>query len=166
LIQTPGPREDRDALIWEWRDTRKAQNRFVASPFIEKLWNSELRARSARQFENQRLLNDLLFPEQTPVRQTQVLHQVLQGTRLTLPVLLMLNSDPDVQGELANAPEAVRTRPEWQVHHLAGLLAARDFGGALRVLREMPKESVPLPELVDYVEYVVERNGGSLVQPR
>jgi spermidine synthase len=166
LIQTPGPREDRDALIWEWRDTRKTRDRFVSSRLIEKLWNAELRARTARQFENQRLLNDLLFPEQTPVRQTQVLHQVLQGTRLKLPVLLMLNSDPDVQAQLAKAPEAVRTRPEWQVHRLAGSLAARDYGAALRVLREMPNERVPLAELLEYVEYVVERNGGSLVQPR
>jgi len=166
LIQTPGPREDRDALIWEWRETHKARDRFMASPFVEKLWNSEIRARTARQFENQRLLNDLLFPEQTPVRQTQVLHQVLQGTKLTLPILLMFNSDPEVQGQLAKLPEAARARPEWQVHRLAGALAARDFPGALVVMREMPKERIPLNDLLDYVEYVVERNGGSLVRPR
>jgi predicted membrane-bound spermidine synthase len=166
LIQVAAPKEEKDALMWEWRDTHKARDRFVSSPFVERLWSSELKARTARQFENQRLLNDLLFPDKTPVRQTQVLHQVLQGTRLTLPVYLMLNSDPDVQRMLEKAPEAMRSRPEWQVHVLAGALGARDFPAALRMLREMPKERVPLADLVEYVEFVVERQGGSLVHPR
>jgi predicted membrane-bound spermidine synthase len=166
LIQTPGPREDRDAMIWEWRDTRKTRERFLASPLTERLWPSDLRARTARQFENQRLLNDLLFPEQTPVRQTQVLHQVMQGTRLRLPILLMLNSDPEIQDQLAKAPESVGAQPEWQVHRLAGALADREYGRALRVLREMPKDKIPLTDLLEYVEFVVERNGGSMVAPR
>jgi hypothetical protein len=67
---------------------------------------------------------------------------------------------------LEKAPEAIRSRPEWQVHVLAGALAARDFPAALRVLRQMPKERVPLADLVEYVEFVVERQGGSLVHPR
>jgi spermidine synthase len=161
LIQAPGTREERDALIWEWRDTQKARERFLASASIQKLYPSELRERSARQFENQRLLDDLLFPEQTAARQTQVLHQVLQGTHLRLPVLLLLNSDPDIQAKLAAQPEAVQAEPKWQQHRLAGLLADRDFLGALGVLRNMPKERVPLPELREYVEFVVERGGGS-----
>jgi spermidine synthase len=159
LIQAPGSREERDAMIWEWRDTQKARERFLASPLIQKLFPTQLRERSARQFENQRLLNDLLFPEQTPARQTQVLHQVLHGTRLRLPVLLMLNSDPDVQARLALQPEVVQAKPEWQQHRLAALLAERDYVGALAVLRNMPKERVPLPELQEYVEFVVERGG-------
>jgi spermidine synthase len=166
LIQATGTREERDALIWEWRDTQKARDRFMASPLTQTLWNSELRARTARQFENQRLLNDLLFPEQTPVRQTQVLHQVLQGTKLTLPVYLMFNSDPEAQRALQKVPVEALARPEWQVHRLAGALGERNFSGALRILREMPADRVPLKDLVEYVEYVVERQGGSLVQPR
>jgi hypothetical protein len=158
-IQAPGTREERDALIWEWRETPKTRERFQASALIQKLMPEQLRQRSARQFENQRLLNDLLFPEQTPARQTQVLHQVLQGTQLRLPVLLLLNSDPDVQARLSAQPEAVQAKPEWQVHRLAGLFADRDFLGALAVLRNMPKERVPLPELREYVEFVVERGG-------
>ncbi|HKU43648.1 MAG TPA: fused MFS/spermidine synthase, partial [Polyangiales bacterium] len=156
LIQAPGTREERDALIWEWRDTHKARERFESSPLIARFWPALLRERSARQFENQRLINDLLFPEQTPARQTQVLHQVLLGTRLRLPVLLMLNSDPDVQAWLEKQPESVQARPEWQVHRLAGYLAERDYLGALAVLRVMPKERVPLADLREYVEYALD----------
>ncbi|HKP57976.1 MAG TPA: fused MFS/spermidine synthase, partial [Polyangiales bacterium] len=160
LIQVPGTREEREAMIWEWRDTTKTRERFMASPLISKLFPSQLRERSVRQFENQRLLNDLLFPEQTPARQTQVLHQVLSGTRLRMPVLLMLNSDPDIQAYLAAQPEAVQAKPEWQLHRLAGMFADRDYVAALGVLRNMPKERVPLPELKEYVEFAVDRGGG------
>lgn len=166
LIQQSGPIEDRDALIWQWRDTNAARARFMSSPWIAKLFPSELRTRSAKQFENQRLLNDLLFPERTGVRQTQVLHQVLHGTQLRLPVLLMLNSDPDVQDRLDDMPESARSQPHWLPHRLAGYLAERDFTGALAVLRMMPPEKVPLPDLLEYVEFVVERGGGKLAPPR
>jgi hypothetical protein len=103
------------------------------------------------------LLNDLLFPEQTPVRQLQVLHQVLQGTRLQLPVLLLLKSDPDIQRKLAAAPEAERARNEWQLDRLAGRFAARDYGGALELMRTIPAEKLPYPEMQPYLELVVER---------
>ena len=157
LIQAKGSREERDALMWQWRDTRKARDRFLASPLINALWPPELKSRTARQFENQRLLNDLLFPEQTPVRQTQVLHQVLQGTPLKLPVLMMMNSDPDVQRKLAKLPEATRMKPEWAVHRAAGLLAERDFAGALQALEGVPQERMPLADLRDYLAFVVQR---------
>ena len=166
LIQAPGPREDRDALLWEWRDTKKARDRFLASPMIAKLFPGDLVTRTARQYENQRLINDLLFPEKTPVRQTQVLHQVLMGTRLKLPVLMILNSDPDVQRELAKVPEDVRNRPEWRTHRAAGLLAERDFAGALAVVKAIPKEQRALPDLQEYLEFVVQRLGGRPEQPQ
>lgn len=161
LIHAPGSREDRDALMWQWRDTRKARERFVASSFIATLFPPEIKARGARNYENQRLVNDLLFPEKTPVRQTQVLHQVLTGTRLQMPVLMLLNSDPDVQRELAKAPEAVRAKPEWRVHRLAGLLADRNYSSALELMKDMPKEQLPYPDLIEYVQFVVQRTGGA-----
>jgi hypothetical protein len=156
-IQITAPREERDALLWQWRDTPKARERFSASPLIARLWPSELRAPTERQFENQRLLNDLLFPDKTPVRQMQVLHQVLHSTRLQLPVLLLLNSDPDIQRMLAVAPESERARSEWQLDRLAGTLAERDFAAALPLVRSIPPERLPFPDLAQYVEYVVRR---------
>ena len=107
-MHQPGTRDERDALIWQWRDTKETRARFAASAWVARLWPPDLLRESLRQFENQRLLNDLLFPEQTPARQTRVLHQVLHGTTLRLPVLLMLKSDPDIQRALARAAPNVR----------------------------------------------------------
>ena len=156
-MHQPGTRDDRDALIWQWRDTNAARARFAASPLIAKLWPPELMRDSLHEFENQRLLNDLLFPEQTQVRQTRVLHQVLHGTALRLPVLLMLGSDPDVQRALSRSPPALRERDEWRVHRAAGLLAGRDYAGALAVLERVPAAALPLPDLREYLAYVVKR---------
>jgi spermidine synthase len=156
-VSIPGSTEDRDALIWRFRDTAKARERFTHSQLIARLFPREIIDASAHQFENQRLLNDLLFPEKTPVRQTRVLHQVLHGTPLRLPVLLLLDSDPDVQRVLASLSSDELSRKEWQMHRVAGLLAARDFPGALRLLVAMPPASLPYEDLTEYVSFVVQR---------
>jgi hypothetical protein len=151
-IHAVGARAERDALLWQWRDTRAARQRFVASPLIAKLWPSDWLGRTARNFENQRLLNDLLFPDQTPARQLMVLHDVLTRTPLRLPVLLLLNSDPDIQLEMSRASPTVSERPELRLHRLAGLLAGRDFVAAQAVIRDLSDAQLPLRDLRSYVE--------------
>jgi hypothetical protein len=128
---------------------------------ISRLFPVEVRKQAARQFENQRVLNDLLFPEQTPVRQVMVLHQLLSRTPLRLPALLILNSEPDLQAELARAPRDVQVRPEWRTHRLAGLLADRDFQGAAAVLATIPDNELALPELREYVQSFSQRAGAA-----
>jgi len=145
-------RDLRDALIWRWRDTKAARARFAQSPLIARLWPESVRRDTLRQFENQRLLNDLLFPEPTKARQVMVLHQVLNGTPLRLPALLLLNSDPDAQRVLAQLPEAERDKPEWLLDRVAGHLAERDFRAARPLVLQIPKDKLPLPELDVYVE--------------
>jgi hypothetical protein len=156
-VSIAGPIDDRDALIWRFRDTAKARERFTHSALIARLFPREIIDASTHQFENQRLLNDLLFPEKTPVRQTRVLHQVLNGTQLRLPVLLLLDSDPDVQRVLASLSSDELSRKEWQMHRVAGLLAARDFIGALRLLGDVPRQALPYEDLTEYVSFVVQR---------
>jgi hypothetical protein len=156
-ISRPGSLEERDALIWQWRDTAKARQRFEASEWVAALWPADLRYASARQFENQRLINDLLFPEQTPVRQTRVLHQVLHSTRLRLPVLLLLGSDPDMQRVLAGVSAHESERPEWLMDRAAAALAARDYTAAQELLQRVPREALPLPDLREYIEFVIAR---------
>lgn len=156
-VTIPGPTSDRDWLIWQWRNTPKARARFEQSALIASLWPSQTFTETTRQFENQRLLNDLLFPEPTQARQTRVLHQVLHGTPLQLPVLLLLNSDPDIQRVLADASPDELLRPEWQAHRLAGKLAQRDFPAALSLLSRIPQSALPYPDLTEYVEFVAAR---------
>jgi spermidine synthase len=157
LIEQPGTREERDTLIWLWRDTAAARRRFLESALIERLWPAAMRRESLRHFENQRLLNDLLFPGQTAARQTMVLHQVLHGTPLRLPVLLLLGSDPDIQRELRAVPEAERERPVWLLHRAAGALAERDFKSARDLLERTPEAQLPMPNLRAYARQMAER---------
>jgi hypothetical protein len=157
LMHQDGTREERDALTWHWRDTTAARRRFLESELIERLWPATMRRESLRHFENQRLLNDLLFPGQTAARQTQVLHQVLHGTPLRLPVLLLLGSDPDIQRALRAASPAQRERPEWLLHRAAGALAERDFAAASALLERTPEEQLLVPNLRAYARQMAER---------
>jgi hypothetical protein len=150
-LQRPGTYAQRDELIWQWRDTRAARQRFAASALIASLWPESMQREAQRNFENQRLINDLLFPEQTPARQVPVLDAVLHGTPLTLPVLLLMNSDPDVQAALAKAGAARADRPEWALHRAAGFLAARNFVAADNSLRAVPDRALPMAGLREYV---------------
>jgi len=154
LIQQRG---ERDTLVAEWRDTRAARERFTRSRFITALWPAQQRAQALAMFDAQRVLDDLLFPEPSQVRQTRVLHGLLFGTQLRLPVLLLLGSNPDFQRALARLPAAQRERPEWLPHRAAGHLADRDLSAALAVLDRMPPERLALPDLRDYVAYALQR---------
>jgi spermidine synthase len=152
--------EERDALVWQWRDTDAARRRFEQSALVAKLFPADVRHAALRQFENQRLLNDLLFPGQTAARQTVVFHQVLQHTRLTLPILLLLGSDPDIQRALRAAPAAVRERKELRMQLAAGKLAARDMPGGLELLAGVPERERLIPDLEGYLRYAIARTSG------
>jgi spermidine synthase len=157
LIHQRRERGERDALIWQWRDTNAARERFARSRFVSSLWPSEERERTLPLFGVQRVLNDLIFPDPSEVRHSRVLHGLLFGTELRLPVLLLLGSDPDYQRALARLPASERDKPEWSLHRAAGHLADRDLPAALAVLERMPKERLPLPDLRDYVAYALSR---------
>jgi predicted membrane-bound spermidine synthase len=157
-VSIAGNVADREALLWKLRDTKRARQRFMQSPLIGRLWPADVRQASQRQFENQRLLNDLMFSETSPARQTQVLHQVLQNTPLRLPVLLLLRSDPDIQKVIAHLPPAELYKPEWQMDRVAYYLAERDFSTALQLLQNVPAEALPFKDLPEYVDTALERS--------
>ena len=68
-----------------------------------------------------------------------------------------LARDPDIQRSLARAPVQVREQPEWSMHRAAGALAERDYPAALELLTRTPDEQLPLPDLREYVRYVISR---------
>jgi spermidine synthase len=146
-----GDYQSREALIWQWRDTLKARMRFSNSQWIKATLPTMIRVGTTRQFETQRLVNDLLFPEPTAARQTLVLGQVLR-TPLRLPPLLMLNSDPDVQAIVAKLSPQERNQPEWGVDVAAGYLADRDLRLAWRALQQVPEKAIPLEGLMKFIE--------------
>jgi hypothetical protein len=154
-MHQPGTREEMDALLWELRDTQAARTRFEDSPLIARLWPPRVMRDATLQFENQRLLNDLLFPGRTPARQPAVLLQVVQSTPLRLPVLLLMRSDPDLQQALAQATPQQLANPRLRPHLAAGRLLDRDLGAALRLLRQTPDELRPMPGLVEALERAI-----------
>src|SRR4029078_8414506 len=94
--------DERKALVTQWRDANAARERFRNSAFVLESFPPNARKQALANFENQRLLNDLVFPGATRARSVAVLDQVLRLTRLRLPALLMLGSDSDVQRGLAS----------------------------------------------------------------
>jgi spermidine synthase len=170
LIQARQEREERDALLREWRDTRAARERFARSALIASLWPPSEREAALAQFDAQHVLNELLFPEPTALRHSRALHGLLFGTPLRLPVLLLLGSDPDHQRALGSLSERDRERPEWLLHRAAGHLADRDLRAAGALLERMPPERLPLPDLREYVAYAIERRaapkGAKIGEPR
>jgi hypothetical protein len=81
-----------------------------------------------------------------------VLGQVLRGTPLRLPPILMLNSDPDIQAIVAELSPEERSKPEWGVDVAAGYLANRDLRLAWRALQHTPEKAIPLEGLVKFIE--------------
>jgi spermidine synthase len=144
--------DERKALVTQWRDTSAARERFRNSAFVLESFPPNARKQTLANFENQRLLNDLVFPGATRARSVTILDQVLRSTRLRLPALLMLGSDSDVQRGLASLPPAEQHRQPLLRHGAAGALAARNPGAALDFLREMPDSAMPLAGLRSYVE--------------
>jgi spermidine synthase len=147
-----GDFQSREALIWQWRDTAKARIRFSNSEWIKTKLPALIRAGTTRLFETQRLVNDLLFPGSSPARQTAVLGQVLRGTPLRLPALLLMNSDSDVQAIVSKLSPDERARPEWSIELAASYLADRDLRLAWRSLQHAPEKAIPLEGLVKFVE--------------
>ena len=148
---SPEMRAARDRLITALRDTAAARDRFRASPLVASLLPARALRDSLGQFEHQRLVDDLLWNNEN-ARTLSVLDQVLRHTPWQLPVLLLLDSDPDVQRALARKPAAHDEPPAWRVHRLAGALAARDYGAALEHARAIAPERLPLPDLTTYLE--------------
>jgi hypothetical protein len=124
----------------------------MSSEWVKSVFPPQIRYGSSRLFETQRLMNDLLFPDATPARQTSVLHQVLRGTPMRFPVLLMMNSDPDIQAIVAKLPSEERRKPEWSVDVAAGYMADRDLRLAWHALQQAPEKSLPLEGLMTYLE--------------
>jgi spermidine synthase len=152
-IQQEGTAETRAALVERFADTKSARERFGGSAFVASHFPGSIRRASLPQFENQRLLDDLMARKPQWSRSTRVLHHVLTATPLRLPVLLILKSSPDVQRALDALPAADRDRPEWLPHRVAGLLAERDWQGAAALLEKGPPGNDALPDLRDYVAF-------------
>ena len=156
-IAIKGKVEDREALIWRFRDTTAARKRFSASPLIKELFPEIPRREATRRFEDQRLFNDLLLNPNTAARQVGILGTVLERTPITLSALLMLDSDSDILLALRKLDRAQLEAPALLPHRLAEALVARDFPTAARLIKNLPDAELPMPGLRDYITQAATR---------
>jgi spermidine synthase len=157
-MHQPGKPEDHVAMIDDFRDIGRARERFVLSPAVARLVPAPLRERSLSAFETQSLLDALSYPDAIQLRNSRLLHEVLRKTELRTPVLLLLGSAPEHEAALARLSEMQAEAPAWLLHRAASRLAERDLPGALDLLRRVPEEQLPMPDLTEYVEYAVRRS--------
>lgn len=151
-------RARRDALVDAFRDTAAARTRFNSSELIARLIPREMREQSPREFETQNVLDALTFADEAVhISHTRLLHELLRKTTLQTPILLLLGSDPDHQAVLERLPPETAQKPEWLIHRAAARLALRDYAGTLELLRDVHEEDMPMPELLEYVEFAVQR---------
>ncbi|HKP58432.1 MAG TPA: hypothetical protein VJV78_17020 [Polyangiales bacterium] len=156
-MQQPLDAPSGEALLTTWRDAAAARERFQSSPLIASLLPASIREQAFVQFDVQWLLNELLSPRSTLPRNIDLLQRVLRGTELRLPVLLLLNSDPDVQRAAAGLSAEKREEPEWLVQRAIGYMADRDPISAFSLLENVPDDQLPMAGLRDYLEASAEQ---------
>lgn len=156
-MQQPLNAPNGDALLRTWRDAAAARERFQTSPLIAKLLPASIREQAWVQFDVEFLLNELLDPHSPVQRDTQLLEQVIRGTHLRVPVLLLLRSDPDMQQALGELTPKQREEPEWRIQRAIGYVAARDPVNAAMLLEGLPDDQLPMSDLSEYVASVAQR---------
>jgi len=121
-------------------DTKKARERFIASPLIERLWPEPLIERTVPYFEHQRLVNNLLDLSGPPLaKSTRDLHVLLTQTTLTAPILWYMGTTSDVQRTMETLSQEEQALPIWQYQLGARLFSERRFEEALDPLRKAEK---------------------------
>jgi hypothetical protein len=157
-LAIPGTMAQREAMLWQWRDTAAAKKRFEKLQLIHQLFPPAMRTAAMRMFEHQRLYTDLVLNPRTGARQVAILGQVLERTPLHLSVLLMLNSDSDIQLAMDKLDWKQRQAPELLPHHFAAALSARDYMEARRLISAIPDDKLPMPGLREYIDAAAMRD--------
>ncbi|HVW26983.1 MAG TPA: fused MFS/spermidine synthase [Polyangiaceae bacterium] len=151
-IAVKGDRDERLALVGQWRDTTAARDRFRNSALVAEMFPPMARRFTLSLFENQRLFNDLTFSGPTKARQLTVLKQVLWSSPVHVQALLLLGSDPDFQRAIALDTADDARDPALAKHRIAGALAARNMERAKELVRDAPDSAIVLPGLREYVD--------------
>jgi predicted membrane-bound spermidine synthase len=133
------PRGFVEGLTEPWRDETAARQRFQTSQLIASLWPEAVRKRTLDYFDEQHLLNQLLFGVPLPGFQKDLaaVDVALTGSDVQLPVLLLLGSDPDLQRAATNRARKHPGDPDAVRHLAVGSLARRDFPRAAIEFRSL-----------------------------
>lgn len=125
------PREGRDpAVRARFRyvlDTERSRNDFVSSSFIRRTWPDALLARTLPYFDEQRMLNEVIWEGAKPLAHVEDLYTVLTTTTLRTLPLWMLGSDDVKQRIVEESDDTAGTRD--LARAMRGL-SGRDYLGA------------------------------------
>jgi len=126
----------RIALYAAVMDERERLSRFQRSAFIERIWPEELAAQTLPYFRYEGFIKEHftsgLYPATGEPLLWDALNEVLTNSELETLPLWLLGTDRDAQRSALDLSRQGGVRPDVP-HALAlGLLAQRDYGGALR----------------------------------
>ncbi len=133
-----GPRSVRkrlEPLHHSFADATASRRRFETSGWIGTIWPREMRDASLAYFGPQQIMNDVYFATRSEERSAiRDAHDLLTGTSLRAPFLLLLRSDADLL-RLARKASATGPMGPGPAYHLAvDALADRDYRAALPLL--------------------------------
>jgi hypothetical protein len=120
-------------------DPARARDAFATSDFVKRLWPRSLIAGSLRRFDEQRMINRVLWEGGRPLGQIEDLHALLTRTSLRTLPLWFLGSD-DVKERIAEA-SAERTGPTEYARALRAL-AERDYRRAAAYFGESERRGL------------------------
>jgi spermidine synthase len=117
----------------------RARDAFAASDFVKQLWPRSLIAGSLRRFDEQRMINRVLWEGGRPLAQIEDLHALLTSTSLRTLPLWFLGSD-DVKERIAEA-STERSGPTEYARALRALVA-RDYRRAAAYFGESERRGL------------------------
>jgi hypothetical protein len=120
-------------------DPVRAREAFTTSDFVKRLWPQALIAGSARRFDEQRMINRVLWEGGKPLAQIEDLHALLTGTTLRTLPLWFLGSD-DVKERIAEASQERSSATEYA--RALRALVARDYRRAAAYFGESERRGL------------------------
>jgi spermidine synthase len=126
------PRSENDTFLRRLADTSGAQERFVKSPFVGRVWPGTLRTASLPYFDAQSVINAHMYGGSANA--IADVHTILTATPLSAPALWRLGSNPDIQAAIDRTPADARTHPLMQFHLGLRQLSERRYAEAADTL--------------------------------
>jgi hypothetical protein len=120
-------------------DPVRARDAFATSDFVKRLWPPALLAASLQRFDQQRIINRVLWEGGQPLAQIEDLHALLVGTSLRTLPLWLLGSD-DVKERIAETSTERSSATDYASALRA--LVARDYRRAAAYFGESERRGL------------------------
>ena len=157
LMQQRGKRDERDALLWQWRDESADRERFEKSAFIASLWPSRYRDEALPQFDDQRVIDDLLFPNRPKCARRACCTACCRPRGCGCRCCCCSAATPTSSERCRACPRANASAPSGCSTAPPVISPTAISPPRCAVLERMPDELLPLPDLREYVAFALQR---------